>query len=93
MTVTPTPAWIALRDGVRLAADLYRPDGDGPFATLLEALPYRKDDVTAAYRPEYRRLVAEGGFAVCRVDVRGTGSSEGDATDEYPEAEQGIWPR
>ena len=73
---------------MRLAADLYRPEGEGPFAALLEALPYRKDDITASYRPEYGRLAAEGGFVVCRVDVRGTGSSEGDATDEYPEAEQ-----
>ena len=64
------------------------PSGTGPFAALLEALPYRKDDLTASYRPEYRRLVAEGRFAVCRVDVRGTGSSEGDATDEYPSSEQ-----
>ena len=86
--MTPTSVWITLRDGLRLAADLYLPEGDGPFAPLLEALPYRKDDLTAAYRPEYERLVAEGGFAVCRVDVRGTGSSEGDATDEYPESEQ-----
>ena len=77
-----------MADGVRLAADLYLPDGAGPFAALLEALPYRKDDLTASYRPEYRRLVAEGRFAVCRVDVRGTGSSEGDATDEYPSSEQ-----
>ena len=76
-------------DGVRLAADLYRPDGDGPFAVLLEALPYRKDDLTAvvpaASTSGWRD---EGGFAVCRVDLRGTGSSGGDATDEYPEAEQ-----
>ena len=77
-----------MADGVRLAADLYLPDGAGPFAALLEALPYRKDDLTASYRPEYRRLVAEGRFAVCRVDLRGTGSSEGDATDEYPPSEQ-----
>ena len=76
-----------MRDGVRLAADLYRPEGDGPFAVLLEALPYRKDDLTAGYRPEYRRLAAEGGFVVCRLDLRGTGSSDGDATDEYPEVD------
>jgi uncharacterized protein len=86
--VRPTPAWLTMPDGVRLAADLYRPEGDGPFAVLLEALPYRKDDLTAGYRPEYRRLAAEGGFVVCRVDLRGTGSSGGDATDEYPEIEQ-----
>ncbi|HET9944349.1 MAG TPA: CocE/NonD family hydrolase, partial [Actinomycetes bacterium] len=50
--------------------------------------PYRKDDLTATYRPEYLRLRDEHGYAVARVDVRGTGSSDGLATDEYPESEQ-----
>jgi len=68
-------------DGVRLAATLYLPDGD-PAPCLLEALPYRKDDVTAGYRPEYVRLRDEHGYAVCRLDLRGTGSSEGVPTDE-----------
>ena len=55
---------------------------------VLEALPYRKDDATASYRPEYERLCGEYGYAVARVDLRGTGSSEGVATDEYPASEQ-----
>jgi putative CocE/NonD family hydrolase len=55
---------------------------------VLEALPYRKDDVTASYRPEYERLCGEHGYAVARVDLRGTGSSEGMAIDEYPASEQ-----
>lgn len=76
-----------MADGVRLSATLYLPDGDGPWPALLEALPYRKDDVTASYRPEYVRL-AEAGYAMCRVDVRGTGSSEGVAEDEYPAVER-----
>lgn len=80
--------WIEMADGVRLAASLVLPDGDGPWPVLAEALPYRKDDLTASYRGEYRRLADEGGFAVARVDVRGTGSSEGIATDEYPPEEQ-----
>ena len=75
------------RDGVRLAASLYVPDGDGPWPAVLEALPYRKDDVTASYRPEYERL-ADAGYVVCRVDLRGTGSSEGIAKDEYPAVER-----
>ncbi|HEX6844535.1 MAG TPA: CocE/NonD family hydrolase [Actinomycetota bacterium] len=78
---------IVAPDGVRLAATLYLPDGEGPWPALLEALPYRKDDLTASYRPEYVRF-AEAGYAVCRVDVRGTGSSEGIATDEYPASER-----
>ena len=46
------------------------------------------DDLTASYASEYERLCEEGGFAVCRLDLRGTGSSEGIATDEYPPQEQ-----
>ncbi|HEY5887829.1 MAG TPA: CocE/NonD family hydrolase, partial [Acidimicrobiales bacterium] len=80
--------WIEMADGVRLAVSLVLPDGDGPWPPILEALPYRKDDLTVSYRGEYRRLADEGGFAVARVDVRGTGSSEGIATDEYPPEEQ-----
>ena len=75
--------FIPMADGVRLHATLYFPDSGGPWPAVLEALPYRKDDVTASYRPEYVRL-AEHGYTVCRVDVRGTGTSEGLAEDEYP---------
>ena len=74
-------------DGERLAATLYLPDGPGPFAALLEALPYRKDDVTDSYRSTYVRFASEG-FAVLRLDLRGTGSSSGIATDEYPAVER-----
>jgi uncharacterized protein len=74
-------------DGERLAATLFLPDGDGPFAALLEALPYRKDDVTASYRTTYERYVSAG-FAVLRLDLRGTGSSTGTMTDEYPDVER-----
>ncbi|MFB3739325.1 MAG: CocE/NonD family hydrolase, partial [Candidatus Velamenicoccus archaeovorus] len=73
--------FIPMSDGVRLHATLYLPEGDGPWPALLEALPYRKDDITASYRPEYERF-AEHGYAACRVDVRGTGTSEGLAEDE-----------
>ncbi len=79
--------FISMRDGVRLAASLYVPDGDGPWPAVLEALPYRKDDVTSSYRPEYERIAAAG-YVVCRVDLRGTGSSEGIAEDEYPAVER-----
>jgi uncharacterized protein len=81
-------AWIELSDGVRLAATFYRPEGQGQWPVILEGLPYRKDDVTLYHAPEYRRLCAEGDYLVARVDLRGTGSSEGTATDEYPPQEQ-----
>ncbi len=79
--------FITMADGVRIAATLYYPEGEGPWPAVLEALPYRKDDETANYRPEYVRL-AEAGYVVARVDVRGTGTSEGIATDEYPAVER-----
>ncbi len=77
-----------MRDGVELAATLYLPPSGVPQPCLLEALPYRKDDLTSSYAESYVRLCDEFGYAVCRVDVRGTGSSGGDATDEYPVEEQ-----
>jgi predicted acyl esterase len=81
-------SWIPMEDGVRLAVTLFLPESGEPAPVVLEALPYRKDDATASYRPEYERLCEEYGYAVARVDLRGTGSSEGTATDEYPASEQ-----
>ncbi|WP_144118722.1 CocE/NonD family hydrolase [Catellatospora sichuanensis] len=80
--------WITMDDGVRLAATLHLPAMDTPQPCLLEALPYRKDDITSSYTEEYERLRDEFSYAVCRVDLRGTGSSEGVAVDEYPLREQ-----
>ena len=81
-------AWIAMEDGTRLAARLFLPE-ELPAPVVLDALPYRMDDLTASYASEYERLCEEGGFAVCRLDLRGTGSSEGIATDEYHAAGAG----
>ena len=79
--------YIPLADGERLCVTLFLPEVT-PAPCILEALPYRKDDMTSGWRPEYERFCSEFGFAVARIDVRGTGSSSGRATDEYPEAEQ-----
>lgn len=89
MSATTREVRIPVADGLALAATLYLPpSSSGPQPCLLEALPYRKDDLTASYAESYRALRDRHGYAVCRVDLRGTGSSGGDATDEYPPAEQ-----
>jgi hypothetical protein len=75
--------FIPMPDGVRLAATLYVPETEGPWPVLLEALPYRKDDLTSHYGGEYERFAGEFGYAVCRLDIRGTGSSEGIPQGEY----------
>ncbi len=78
--------FIPLADGVRLAATLYLPATMGPWPALLEAYPYRKDDLSE-WADEYRRLRDEADYAVCRLDTRGTGTSEGVAIGEYPPQE------
>jgi putative CocE/NonD family hydrolase len=70
---------ITMPDGVRLAADLYRPAGaeaDARFPVLLEYLPYRKTESRARNYALYSYFV-ERGYVVARVDIRGTGNSEG----------------
>jgi uncharacterized protein len=78
---------IPMADGIELAATIYFPDGDGPWPALMEALPYRKDDVTASSASHYAEL-ADHGYVSCWLDIRGTGSSGGIATDEYTAAER-----
>jgi predicted acyl esterase len=79
---------IPVRDGITLSADVYRPASGEPAPAILEQVPYRKDDVAAVRDRLLGRALAERGFALVRVDVRGTGRSEGLAVDEYTEAEQ-----
>jgi len=85
-------AWIPMKDGMRLAATLYMPEGAKPgekFPALLDYLPYRKDDATAAGDHPKNAFFARRGYVGARVDIRGFGSSEGRPTDrEYSEQEQ-----
>ncbi len=78
--------FLTMDDGVRIALTLHLPDEGAPagppWPVVFEARPYRKDDVSDA-SALYRRLCDEGGLAVCRADVRGTGSSGDVAPDEY----------
>jgi putative CocE/NonD family hydrolase len=81
--------WIPLPDGTRLAARLWLPDdaAQHPVPALLEYLPYRKRDGTAERDSLTHPWLAATGYASVRVDVRGSGESEGVLTDEYSQAE------
>ncbi len=57
------------------------------FPAILEMIPYRKDDWRYAADVARGTYLAERGYVLCRLDVRGTGSSDGIALDEYTEAE------
>ena len=63
---------VAVRDGTRLALDLYLPEGDGPFPTLLCRTPYNKRGVEGEARG-----FASHGYAVVVNDCRGRYASEG----------------
>ncbi|MFZ1034378.1 MAG: CocE/NonD family hydrolase [Candidatus Acidiferrales bacterium] len=89
-------AWIPMKDGVRLAVNLYMPDEPLPraesgekFPAILEYLPYRKDDWTLARDWDLHSYFVLRGYVSARVDIRGTGASEGTPPDrEYSDQEQ-----
>lgn len=84
--------WIPMKDGVRLAANLFLPDGakpEGRFPALLEYLPYRKDDWTAERDYPIYAYFARRRYVGARADIRGTGQSEGQTPErEYSAQEQ-----
>ncbi len=86
-----TEGWIPLPDGTRLAADLYLPTGGADnerYPVLLEYLPYRKHEQRSSRYPLFEYFVRRG-YVVARVDIRGTGASEGRLIAyEYTEQEQ-----
>jgi putative CocE/NonD family hydrolase len=75
--------WIPLPDGTRLAARLWLPVDSEPVPALLEYLPYRKRDFMRLRDEPMHRFFALNGYASLRVDLRGTGDSEGLLYDEY----------
>lgn len=81
-----------MKDGIRLAATLYMPDGakaEEKFPAILEYQPYRKDDAMALRDYALYTYFARRGYVCARVDIRGFGNSEGVAPDrEYSEQEQ-----
>jgi putative CocE/NonD family hydrolase len=82
--------WIMLSDGCKLGARLWLPDGalETPVPAILEYIPYRKRDGTRARDEPMLGYYAQNGYAAIRVDMRGSGESEGHLADEYLKQEQ-----
>jgi hypothetical protein len=87
-------SWITLSDGCSLGVRIWRPrDSDRhPVPAILEYLPYRKRDLTSARDMRMHPYWAGHGYAGVRVDLRGSGESDGVLTDEYlpQELEDGV---
>jgi len=82
--------WIPMTDGLRLAARMWLPeDADAdPVPAIIECVPYRKRDGLKTRDEEMHPYFAGHGYACLRIDLRGTGDSEGLPDDEYAPAEQ-----
>ncbi len=81
---------VEMRDGISLATDVYLPDTDGPFATVMIRLPYGKT-VDYCGVAEIARHWNRKGYAFVGQDCRGTYGSGGvfDPAHPYSEAEDG----
>nr|WP_231362397.1 CocE/NonD family hydrolase [Thioalkalivibrio sp. ARh3] len=96
-TVTDLPCPVAveeyipipLPDGTQLAARLWRPEGaeQRPVPAILEYIPYRRRDSTRLRDDAIHHYFAGHGYACLRVDLRGSGDSEGVLEDEYLQQE------
>ncbi len=77
---------IAMRDGVKLYADIFRPNTDGECPVILQRTPYGKRS-----EPALSTLLAvENGYAVVLQDVRGRYASEGNFDTFVNEAHDGY---
>ncbi len=84
------PVWITMSDGTRLAARIYIPQSAHatPVPAVLEYLPYRRNDGTVRRDAVRHPYLAAHGIAAVRVDMRGSGDSDGILYDEYLPQEQ-----
>jgi putative CocE/NonD family hydrolase len=82
--------FIPLADGTRLAARIWLPaDAERhPVPAILEYIPYRKRDGTRVRDEPMHGYFAAQGYAAVRVDLRGSGDSDGALDDEYLMLEQ-----
>ena len=89
--VTVEPATVKMPDGVNLAVTYYRPSDASPghqYPIVINMVPYRKDDIFYAGDFGVYSYLAARGIACARIDIRGTGGSDGQLPDrEYSDAE------
>ena len=78
--------WITMPDGVRLSARLWISQGE-PCPAILEYIPYRKRDMVRARDERNHLYFARHGYVCIRVDMRGSGDSEGIMPDMYHQNE------
>ncbi|MEO8715840.1 MAG: CocE/NonD family hydrolase, partial [Acetobacteraceae bacterium] len=95
-----TTEMVPMRDAIRLATDIYLPDGAGPFPVIMERTPYGRDlpsrseiteaDRTPVSRAELAACFTAHGYAVVFQDTRGRYGSEGRFVKYLADGEDGF---
>lgn len=82
--------WIPLRDGRRLAARLWLPNAVArhPLPAIIEYVPYRKRDQLRTRDEPIHVWLARNGYACLRVDMHGSGDSDGLLKQEFQARER-----
>ncbi len=78
---------IPVTDGLHLSAKIWRPADGAPVPAILEYIPYRKRFGTKVRDAHTHAFLAAHGYACVRLDIRGSGESEGVLLDEYLQSE------
>ena len=81
---------VPMRDGVKLAADVYRPAEGGPFPVIVQRLPYNKDlpAVTMLLMDVFR--IVQAGYVMVMQDTRGQFAAEGEFHPFFQEPADGA---
>lgn len=81
---------IPMQDGTVLRGRLWLPKGPQhrPAPAVLEYIPYRTRDAYSAADDHWGGVLAARGIAFARIDIRGSGDSDGLLRDEYLALEQ-----
>ena len=87
--VVETDVPVTMRDGVRLACDIWRPASGGPVPALVQRQPYDKR-VAQTYVYDHPAVYARHGYAVVIEDSRGRYASEGEFYPLRLDAEDGY---
>lgn len=82
---------VSMRDGVRLATDVYRLEGATPAPVLIARTPYNKEVAVAGSASTFDIFRAvQAGYAVVIQDVRGRYASEGQFNPHFQETQDGV---
>jgi putative CocE/NonD family hydrolase len=81
---------VSMRDGVRLATDVYRLEDATPTPVLVTRTPYDKERVLAGSDAFDIMRAVQAGYAVVIQDVRGRFASEGEFDPLFHETRDGV---